>query len=124
MEYADVLGIPFDFTAKPVVAPPQPPRAAVLVRAVTPERDACEIRMETGAIVSVTVQDASDGNTATLPGTLIMAAEQVELVQPDGRAFVLLDGPRAADQRATRDVTVRVVWGRVAMAPACRGRSC
>ena len=35
-------------------------------------------------IVSVTVQDASDGDTATLPETLIMAAEQVELVQPDG----------------------------------------
>ena len=40
--------------------------------------------MDTGAIVSVTVQDASDGDTATLPETLIMAAEQVELVQPDG----------------------------------------
>ncbi len=26
VEYADVLGIPFDFTAKPVVPPPQPPR--------------------------------------------------------------------------------------------------
>lgn len=26
VEYADVLGIPFVFTAKPVVAPPQPPR--------------------------------------------------------------------------------------------------
>ena len=25
VEYADVLGIPFDFTAKPVIAPPQPP---------------------------------------------------------------------------------------------------
>jgi type III restriction enzyme len=24
VEYADVLGIPFDFTVKPVVAPPQP----------------------------------------------------------------------------------------------------
>ena len=41
--------------------------------------------MDTGAIVSVTVQDASDGDTATLPETLITAAEQVELVQPDGR---------------------------------------
>ena len=44
VEYADVLGIPFDFTARPVVAPPQPPRETVQVRAVTPERDACEIR--------------------------------------------------------------------------------
>ena len=42
VEYADVLGIPFDFTAKPVVEPP--PRKTVHVKAVTPERDACEIR--------------------------------------------------------------------------------
>ena len=40
--------------------------------------------MDTGAIVAVTVQDASDGDTATLPATLIMAAEQVEAVQPNG----------------------------------------
>ena len=44
VEYADVLGIPFDFTAKPVVAPPLPPRKTVQVKAITPERDACEIR--------------------------------------------------------------------------------
>ena len=44
VEYADVFGIPFDFTAKPVIAPPQPPRETVQVRAVSPERDALEIR--------------------------------------------------------------------------------
>jgi len=44
VEYADVLGIPFDFTAKPVIAPPQPPRETVHVKAVRPERDALEIR--------------------------------------------------------------------------------
>ncbi|EQD53299.1 type III restriction-modification enzyme, helicase subunit, partial [mine drainage metagenome] len=44
VEYADVLGIPFDFTAKPVVAPPQPPRETVQVKAVRPNRDALEIR--------------------------------------------------------------------------------
>jgi type III restriction enzyme len=43
VEYADVLGIPFDFTAKPVVAPPQPPRETVHVHAVKPERDSLEI---------------------------------------------------------------------------------
>ena len=43
-EYADVLGIPFDFTARPVVVPPAPPRDVVQVKAVTPARDACEIR--------------------------------------------------------------------------------
>ena len=44
VEYADVLGIPFDFTAKPVVVQPRPPRETVQVKAVRPERDALEIR--------------------------------------------------------------------------------
>ena len=43
-EYADVLGIPFDFTARPVVVPPVPPRETIQVKAVRPERDALEIR--------------------------------------------------------------------------------
>ncbi|MCP4629078.1 MAG: DEAD/DEAH box helicase family protein [bacterium] len=43
VEYADVLGIPFDFTAKPVVAPPQPPRETIRVKAVRPDRDHLEI---------------------------------------------------------------------------------
>jgi len=42
-EYADIFGVPFDFTAKPVVAPPQPPRETIQVRAVHPERDHLEI---------------------------------------------------------------------------------
>ena len=42
------------------------------------------IDLETGAILSVTVQEASEGDSATLPETLTMAAEQVEAVQPDG----------------------------------------
>lgn len=44
VEYADVLGIPFDFNAKPVIAPPQKPRETIQVKAVRPERDALEIR--------------------------------------------------------------------------------
>jgi type III restriction enzyme len=44
VEYADILGIPFDFTAKPVVAPPQPPQETIQVKAVRPERDPLEIR--------------------------------------------------------------------------------
>lgn len=43
VEYADVLGIPFDFAAKPVIAPPAKPRETVRVHAVRPERDALEI---------------------------------------------------------------------------------
>ncbi|MFO7773012.1 MAG: DEAD/DEAH box helicase family protein [Dehalococcoidia bacterium] len=44
VEYADIFGIPFDFTARPVVAPPQPPRETIQVKAVRPDRDALEIR--------------------------------------------------------------------------------
>ena len=44
VEYADVFGIPFDFTAKPVIAPPQPPRETIQVKAIRPERDELEIR--------------------------------------------------------------------------------
>lgn len=43
VEYADVLGIPFDFNAKPVIAPPQKPRETIQVKAVRPERDGLEI---------------------------------------------------------------------------------
>ena len=43
VEYADVLGIPFDFTANPVSVSPRPPRETVQVKAVRPERDELEI---------------------------------------------------------------------------------
>lgn len=44
VEYADVLGVPFDFTAKPVISAPQPPRETIQVKAVRPDRDSLEIR--------------------------------------------------------------------------------
>jgi type III restriction enzyme len=44
VEYADVFGVPFDFTAKPVIARPQLPRDTVQIRAISPERDFLEIR--------------------------------------------------------------------------------
>ncbi|MCU0286532.1 MAG: DEAD/DEAH box helicase family protein [Acidobacteria bacterium] len=43
VEYADILGIPFDFTARPVPAPPQKPLKTIHVKAVRPDRDALEI---------------------------------------------------------------------------------
>ena len=44
VEYADIFGIPFDFTAEPVIAKRTPPVDLVQVRAVRPERDALEIK--------------------------------------------------------------------------------
>ena len=43
VEYADVLGIPFDFAAEPAVPKPRPPRETIRVRALR-ERDHLEIR--------------------------------------------------------------------------------
>lgn len=42
VEYADILGIPFDFTAKPVVVKPKPPKPVTRVQAVK-TREALEI---------------------------------------------------------------------------------
>ena len=42
VEYADILGIPFDFAAEPVIAPPKPPKRTTRVHAVR-ERADCEI---------------------------------------------------------------------------------
>ena len=43
-EYADIFGIPFDFTAQAVPAKPRKPVNTVHVHAVSPDRDALEIR--------------------------------------------------------------------------------
>ena len=45
------------------------------------------VDLKTGAIVSVTVQDADEGDTTTSQETLIEAAEQVEAVLPDGNGI-------------------------------------
>ena len=80
VEYADVLGVPFDFTAKPVVAPPQPPHETVQVMAVTPDRDACEIRFPRVAGYRVELPDErlsaafSDDSTFVLTPDLIGAS--------------------------------------------------
>jgi transposase len=42
------------------------------------------VDLETGAIVAVTVQAATAGDTATLPETATEAAEQIEAVHPEG----------------------------------------
>ena len=74
VEYADVLGIPFDFTAKPVPVKPTPPRETVLVKAITPDRDACEIRFprvcqrpSKSDVFSTTV-GALESSIGSLPG--------------------------------------------------------
>ncbi len=77
VEYADVLGIPFDFTAKPVPVKPQVPRETVNVRAVRPERDALEIWFP--RVVGYRVELPEDRLTAkfTEDSTLVLTPELV-----------------------------------------------
>ena len=58
VEYADVLGIPFDFNATPVVAPPQQPRRTIHVHAVAPERD--HLRIEFPRVQGYRVEPPPD----------------------------------------------------------------
>ena len=44
VEYADILGIPFNFASEAVIAPPKPPVERLHVKAIRPERDKLEIR--------------------------------------------------------------------------------
>ncbi|MET4162815.1 type III restriction enzyme [Marinobacterium sp. MBR-111] len=43
-EYADVLGIPFDFASQPITADPKPPKPVTRIKAVSPDRDALTIQ--------------------------------------------------------------------------------
>ena len=68
------------------------------------------VDLETGAIVSVTVQDASTGDSATLPETLTTAAEQVEAVQPDGAGVEEVGGQQGVPQQQDAG-SARRDWG-------------
>jgi type III restriction enzyme len=77
VEYADVLGIPFDFTAKPVVAPPQPPRETVQVKAMRPDRDPLEIRFPRVAGYRVELPDEKLTAEFTADSVLELSPELV-----------------------------------------------
>ena len=81
------------------------------------------VDMDTGAIVSVTVQNASDGDTATLPETLVMAAEQVEAVLPEGAEIEEMVADKGYHSDETL-VGLREVGVRSHVSEPERGRRC
>ena len=81
------------------------------------------VDMDTGAIVAVTVQDASEGDTATLPETLIMAAEQVEAVQPNGVGVEEVVADKGYQSDATL-VALDTIGVRSHVSEPERGRRC
>ena len=88
VEYADVLGIPFDFNAEPVVAPPQAPRETVRVTAVKPDRDALEIRFP--RVQGYRVELPPDRITATFDddSTYALTPEKVGAAQTRNSGIV------------------------------------
>ena len=76
-EYADVFGIPFDFTAKPVIAPPQKPAETVQVKALSPERDGAEIRFPRVAGYRVELPDESLTASFTEDSKFVLTPETV-----------------------------------------------
>ena len=76
-EYADVFGIPFDFTAKPVVGPPQKPPETVQVKALIPERDGAEIRFPRVSGYRVELADEKLKADFTEDSTLVLTPELV-----------------------------------------------
>src|SRR3546814_16117041 len=81
--YADVLGIPFDFTAKPVVAPPQPPRETIHVKAVRPDRDHLAIRFPRVQGYRVAFQDeqiTAEFNADSVDRTTFVSGQRVSVL--------------------------------------------
>ena len=76
-EYADVFGIPFDFTAKSVVAPPQKPAETVQVKALSPERDDAEICFPRLAGYRVELPDDSLTASFTEDSKFVLTPESV-----------------------------------------------
>ena len=84
-EYADVLGIPFDFTAKPVVAKPATPRETVRVHAV---KERADLEILYPRVEGYRVELPNDRLSATFSenSTLYLTPELV------GPCSVLLEG--------------------------------
>lgn len=77
VEYADVLGIPFDFNAEPAIAKPLKPRVTVTVKAIKPERDAHEIRFPRVQGYRVVLPEEAVGAEFNADSKLVLTPELV-----------------------------------------------
>ena len=85
VEYADIMGIPFDFAAQPVVAKPKPPKPTTQVRAMK-ERAALEITFPRVEGYRVALPDERIDAHFTNDSRLVLTPEKV------GPCRVLLEG--------------------------------
>jgi len=87
-EYADIFGIPFDFTSQPVHAPVQTPRETITVKAVRPERDHLTIRFP--RVTGYRVEPPSDLITAEFneDSTLVLTPDLVGPSQVENSGII------------------------------------
>jgi type III restriction enzyme len=77
VEYADILGIPFDFTSQAVAAPVKPPPQTIQVKAISPERDGQEIRFPQVIGYRVELPDEQVKASFNEDHVLVLTPEQV-----------------------------------------------
>ncbi len=107
VEYADVLGIPFDFNATPTIAPPQTPRQTIQVRAVRPERDALEIQFPRVAGYRVELPEERLTATFNDDSVLVLTPELVGATET--RNSGIIGAPVDLNLVHTRDVRLSQV---------------
>ncbi len=76
VEYADIMGIPFDFAAQPVVARPKPPKPSTRVQAMR-ERAALEITFPRVEGYRIALPDERVEATFTADSRLVLSPETV-----------------------------------------------
>ena len=81
------------------------------------------VDMETGAVVGVTVQAADTGDTTSMVETLIVAAEQVEAVQPEGPGITEVVGDKGYHSNRTM-TDLKALGLRSYISEPDRGRRC
>ena len=81
------------------------------------------VDLDTGAVVGVTVQAADTGDTTSMVETLIVAAEQVESVQPEGPGIKEVVGDKGYHSNRTL-TDLRALGLRSYISEPDRGRRC
>ena len=107
VEYADVLGIPFHFTAEPMVVKPRPVARPVHVKAVRPDRDACEIRFP--RVVGFAVPYRMGGKARTYVPDFIVRVDDGHGANDPLNLVVEVKGYRREDAKAKKQ-TMETYW--------------
>ena len=88
VEYADILGIPFDFTSQAVAAPVKPPPQTIQVKAISPERDGQEIRFPQVIGYRVELPDEQVKASFNEDHVLVLTPEQVGVTVTNNQGII------------------------------------